>query len=64
MLSGKVMTICLIAPKMKKVPSDQISYYPEPENHCRNKIKVDLSNYAQKWGKYKPIHYNLLKCLI
>ena len=50
MLGGKVMTICLMAAKIKKISSYKISYYPELDNHSRNKTKVelDLSNYAKK----------------
>ena len=37
-----------------------MSYYPEPESHIRDKVKVvlDLSNYATK------NNYNMLKALI
>ena len=50
MLSGKIMIICLTAGWIKKILLYEMSYFPEPYSHSKNKIKIelDLSNYATK----------------
>ena len=55
MLSGKVMIIHLIAGWIKKILLWKMSYYPEPDSHIRNKIriKLDFSYYATKFDLTK-----------
>ena len=47
LLSGKAMIICLIVGYIKKISLCNMSYYPEPDSHIENKIKVEL----QTWTK-------------
>ena len=48
MRSGKIMIIHLIAGQIKKrYENIKTSYYQEPDNCSRNKVK-DISNYATK----------------
>ena len=42
MPNGKVMIIHLIAGQIKNISLYKMSYYPEPDSHSRNKIKVEL----------------------
>ena len=50
MSSGKDMIIRLKGRYIKKISSNKMSYYLEPDSDSRNKIKVewDLLNYATK----------------
>ena len=50
MLCEKVMIIRLKAGQIKKILLCKMSYYPKPDSHGRNKIKVELDfpNYATK----------------
>ena len=47
---GKVIIIRLKAGQIKKISSYKMSYYPDPNNYSRDKIKVELdfSNHATK----------------
>ena len=50
MLNAEAMIFLLIVGLITKISLDKTSYFPEPYNRSRNKIKVelDLSNYATK----------------
>ena len=50
MSNGKVMIVLFIVGLIKNMPLYKMSYYPEPDSHGRNKMKVelDLSNYGTK----------------
>ena len=53
MWSEKVMIIHLIARLIKNISLCNMSYFPEPYNHSKNKIKVEfyMSKYATIWFK-------------
>ena len=48
MLNGKATIIIFTAGLIEKILLYKISYFPEPHTHSKNKIEVDLSNYAIK----------------
>ena len=50
MLNAEAMILLLIVGLTTKISLDKTSYFPEPYNRSRNKIKVelDLSNYATR----------------
>ena len=50
MLNAEAMILLLIVGLITKISLDKTSYFPEPYNRSRNKIKVelDLSNYATR----------------
>ena len=50
MSNGKAMIIILTAGLINNISLYKMSYFLEPYNHIKNKIKVelDLSNYAVK----------------
>ena len=58
MLSGKVMIIHLIIVLIKKIWLCEMSYFPEPYTHSKNKIKaeLDLSNYTTKFDLKSEKH--------
>ena len=51
MSNGKVMTIHLIVGLIKKIQILKMSYFPDPYNRSKNKLKVglNLSNCARRY---------------
>ena len=50
MLNAEAMILLLIVGLITKISLDKTSYFPEPYNRSRNKLKVelDLSNYSTR----------------